>query len=401
MPRWRRTGEGDRKTARADPAAGQSPSAPAPSVEPSAELATPTPLARQVDAATPAPAPGATPSEPRGPERGGELELSLAANHDGGISKMSLVGAEGGLRQTAWIFAEGERMANNESEAIAQRVVDSAAIPLSFQPESFYESLASLTSYREQGGFDDGALESTRAGFSSLSEATRTYPPFGSPQTRGASANSPAFDAQPTPPTVQRAVDARFSSQTAPPPASSGLVFDGSSFSAPEPAPRPAAQRANARWAADEPAALPTPSNTPAELPPLQRLADRGQSSPVVTASPATPESVRPASATPVTAAAAPPGAPADLSLATPAPPDQPSANRPPPSSPESPSTAQPVQRSAEAAAPPTSPPVASPAVEVDAGVAPGVAAPVAQPATPLAAQSPNRRRSLDRLPTR
>lgn len=285
MPRWRRTNDSRGKATPGDaatpPAQAAAPFVESPGTETAGTAAADEPTIVRRD--TVASAGPQTAPEPRGVARGGELERALAANHDGGISSMSLVGAEGGLRQTAWVFAESERMADgNESEAIAQRVVDANAMPLSFEPEAFYDSLASLMSFREQGGFDSAGSESASSAFPSLAEATSTYPPFGSPQTRGASASGPAFDAQPARRRIERAVDARFASQTSAPPAASGLVFEGGSFSAPLPAERPAQPRGIARWSADLPtvqaadaAALVAPPS--AATAPVQRLADRAE----------------------------------------------------------------------------------------------------------------------------
>ena len=316
MPRWPWTGNAPKDA---------SPALETPSAELAVEVAvapksiapdsaTPTEpaIARQVEPV--APAPPQAPADPRGPERGGELERSLAANHDGGISSMSLVGAQGGLHQTAWVFAEASRMADtNESDAIAQRIVDSTAIPLSFEPQSFYESLASLTSYREQGGFDGGEGASSSSAFSSLSDATNTYPPFGSPQTRGAGTDSPSFDAQPAQRTVERAVSAQFSSQSALPPASSGLVFENGVFSAPEPPSRPQQQRALGRWATDRPPSAPPAPSTATPQPTVQRLADHGEPP-----SPGQPPFGGPESARPTPPGSTMASSPAELSLATP-----------------------------------------------------------------------------------
>ncbi len=323
MPRWRKPGDGDRKAAPADVRTPeQVPSdAPASRNEPveapalAIQVPPPPVVARQADVPAP-PAVAQAPAEPRGVERGGELEQSLAANEDGGISTMSLVGAQGGLHQTAWIFAEAQRMADgNESEAIAQSVIDRSSIHRSFEPDDFFESLGSLTSYREQGGFDDTPLKGPSSAFSSLSEATNTYPPFGSPQTRGAGGGSPSFDAQPASRTVQRATDAHFSNQAAPPAPSSGLVYQDGAFKVPEPASRAPLQRAVARWTSDFPPTPPAPATTASQTT-ISRQVDEARS-PTTSAAQGSsggPEPVRPE---PGSVGAS--GEPADLSLATPA----------------------------------------------------------------------------------
>ncbi|MBA4181541.1 MAG: hypothetical protein C0506_13205 [Anaerolinea sp.] len=211
--------------------------------------------------------------------------------HDFAINSMSPVGELGGLHQTAWIAAEGERLANeNESEIMAQRLVDRSAVQRSFEPDAFYDSLASLTSFREQGGFADADADMVlNDQFPATQEATGTFPPMGSAATRGAGSQAPSFPQQSAPRTVSRAVDARFADAAAPPAASSGLVLDQGTFAAPTPPARSQQPRAAARWASDPPPPAPpappaAPSgpgglSTPATgESAIQRLADRESS---------------------------------------------------------------------------------------------------------------------------
>ena len=239
-------------------------------------------------AATPEPT---APAEPRGLRSGGEIGDAMRG-HDSAIKSMSPVGDMGGLRQTAWIFAEGERLANeNESEIMAQRMVDRTAIRRSFEPDAFYDSLASLTSFREQGGFAeaDGDLVLNDQ-FPATREATGTFPPMGSAATRGSASQAPSFPSAAAQRTASRAVDAKFSDPSAAPSPSSGLVVDQGTFAAPTPTPQAPPPRAVARWAADPPSPAPpvapraadtprAPAPAPAsDEPAIQRLADRESS---------------------------------------------------------------------------------------------------------------------------